>query len=108
MTELKEFSIDDSEFLSQKKEVELCRERSVRDEEKICAKCKNVYYCDLIKEFVLTQFKLKIARLKECQASNGLNSCTNCELFFECKVRKEYVDATYEKMNEGRGGEFDF
>ena len=32
----------------------------------------------------------------------------DCGDFFECKIRSNYVDATYEKMNEGRGGQFDF
>lgn len=73
-----------------------------------CSECQRVFNCDKIKEFVALQFDIAIAKLRQCQASNNRTSCMDCGDFFECKIRSNYVDATYEKMNEGRGGQFDF
>ncbi|QDF29023.1 hypothetical protein [Halarcobacter anaerophilus] len=50
----------------------------------------------------------KVAELKQCQESNNLNSCTPCDKFFECELRKEYILAVYESMNKGSGGGFEF
>lgn len=50
----------------------------------------------------------KLEELKACQKSNTLNSCTPCEKFFECHLRKSYVVAVYESMNKGSGGGFEF
>ncbi|AHE94265.1 MULTISPECIES: hypothetical protein [Campylobacter] len=109
MTELKEFKdIDESIYENKKLDVEDCRNKSVRDVDKSCSNCSNVFRCDKIKEFVALQFEITTSKLKQCQQSNSLNSCMSCELFFKCENRKNYVNATYEKMNEGRGGEFDF
>jgi hypothetical protein len=46
--------------------------------------------------------------LKECQTSQGLNSCIPCEKIFNCDIRKTYVKAVYESMNKGSGGGFEF
>jgi hypothetical protein len=46
--------------------------------------------------------------LQECQERKGFNSCTQCEEIFTCKVRKEYVDATYNSMAKDQGGGFEF
>jgi len=51
---------------------------------------------------------LKIVELKSCQKSNNLNSCSPCEKFFECELRKKYVIAVYESMNKGSTGGFEF
>ncbi len=51
---------------------------------------------------------LKIEELNQCQKSNNLNSCTPCNKFFECELRKKYVIAVYESMNKGSGGGFEF
>lgn len=109
MVELKQFNIDENSFYEKKKFIKECRIKNIKNtEENICANCANVFYCDDIKEYVNLQFKMAIEKLKLCQRNNNLNSCMNCDLFFECNVRKKYVNATYEKMNEGRGGQFDF
>ncbi len=50
----------------------------------------------------------KIVELKTCQESNSLKSCTPCEQFFECELRKRYVISVYESMNKGSGGGFEF
>jgi hypothetical protein len=46
--------------------------------------------------------------LKKCQQDMQLDSCTNCEKFFDCTTRKEYVIKVYESMNKGSGGGFEF
>ncbi|CUU75491.1 hypothetical protein [Campylobacter hyointestinalis] len=109
MIELKEFkNIDEDFYESKKQDLQECRNENVKDMTKGCSNCSKVFYCDKIKEFVELRFQITITKLKQCQESNSLNSCMSCELFFTCQNRKNYVDATYEKMNEGRGGEFDF
>ena len=51
----------------------------------------------------------KINELKECQTKNNLNSCTNCDLFLKCDLRKDYVLSAYQSMNEDmKQGGFDF
>ncbi len=67
---------------------------------------------DKQEEIVLDEWDLKLeAKLKElnnCQNSKNLVSCTPCENFFECELRKRYVVAVYESMNKGSGGGFEF
>ncbi len=67
---------------------------------------------DKQEEIVLDEWDLKLeAKLKElnsCQNSKNLTSCTPCENFFECELRKKYVVAVYESMNKGSGGGFEF
>lgn len=54
------------------------------------------------------KLEVKIDELKVCQESNNLKSCTPCNKFFECELRKKYVIAVYESMNKGSGGGFEF
>ena len=58
------------------------------------------------------EFELELDRQREilqtCQSEKGLNSCFACEAMFECKTRKNYVDAVYSSMSKGDGGGFDF
>ena len=54
------------------------------------------------------KLEIKVEELKSCQLSNNLNSCTPCEKFFDCELRKKYVLAVYESMNKGSGGGFEF
>ena len=58
------------------------------------------------------EFELELARQREilqaCQREKGLSSCFACEAMFECKTRKNYVDAVYSSMSKGDGGGFDF
>jgi hypothetical protein len=56
-------------------------------------------------EVALLQEKQKV---QACQQEQNLKSCTPCEKFFECEIRKEYVKAVYESMNKGSGGGFEF
>lgn len=50
----------------------------------------------------------KKAALLECQKSKNLKSCTDCEKLFECEIRKNYVKATYDSMQRGQVGGFEF
>lgn len=63
-------------------------------------------------EIIIDEWDLKldkmIVELKNCQESNSLKSCTPCNQFFECELRKRYVIAVYESMNKGSGGGFEF
>ena len=58
------------------------------------------------------EFELELDRQREilqaCQSEKGLSSCFACEAMFECKTRKNYVDAVYSSMSKGDGGGFDF
>ena len=58
------------------------------------------------------EFELELDRQREIlqagQHEKGLNSCFACEAMFECKTRKNYVDAVYSSMSKGDGGGFDF
>jgi len=58
------------------------------------------------------EFELELDRQREilqaCQSKKGLSSCFACEAMFECKTRKNYVDAVYSSMSKGDGGGFDF
>ncbi|WP_169752834.1 hypothetical protein [Campylobacter mucosalis] len=61
---------------------------------------------------VKDEFELRLDEkakiLTDCQAQKGLNSCFNCELIFECEIRKNYVDAAYNSMSKGDSGGFEF
>ena len=46
--------------------------------------------------------------LKKCQVTQSLSSCTPCENFFDCELRKKYVSTVYESMNKGSSGGFEF
>lgn len=51
---------------------------------------------------------IKIEELKACQNSLNFKSCNDCDKFFDCNIRKEYVKAVYESMNKGSTGGFEF
>ena len=46
--------------------------------------------------------------LKQCQADKEFGSCSVCEKYIECSLRKEYVAKVYLSMNKGKGGNFEF
>lgn len=50
----------------------------------------------------------KIEEVKQCQVSKSFKSCTGCSEFFDCELRKKYVIAVYESMNQGSSGGFEF
>ena len=48
-----------------------------------------------------------LKNLKEC-VNRAEDSCMPCKDFFECQTRAEYVKKTYESMNKGSTGGFEF
>lgn len=50
----------------------------------------------------------KTKELKSCQKEKNLTSCMNCDSFISCTIRRAYVLATYESMNKGKSGGFEF
>ncbi|MFA9374460.1 MAG: hypothetical protein ACERKK_09930 [Poseidonibacter sp.] len=49
-----------------------------------------------------------LQELKTCQQTNNLDTCSACDKFFDCELRKKYVVAVYSSMNKGSGGGFEF
>ncbi len=49
-----------------------------------------------------------IARLQKCQKEHKVDTCSDCELYIPCEVRKEYVKAVYSSMNKDKSGGFEF
>ncbi|QKF64954.1 hypothetical protein [Campylobacter corcagiensis] len=49
-----------------------------------------------------------IEKVKSCQESNSLKSCSNCDKFLECDLRDEYVKSAYDSMSKGQDGGFEF
>jgi hypothetical protein len=51
---------------------------------------------------------VQIVQLQQCQESKALVSCSLCNEFIDCSIRKQYVNAVYESMSKGTGGGFEF
>ncbi len=49
-----------------------------------------------------------LLKLQECQKQKGVQSCSECDSFLECKLRDEYIDAVYNSMSKGETGGFEF
>ena len=49
-----------------------------------------------------------IEKLKACQDEHGLKSCSRCERYLACELRKSYVSAVYDSMSKGETGGFEF
>ena len=60
----------------------------------------------------LDQYELHLEemleKLRKCQKEKALQTCSACEVFLECELRKEYVDAVYNSMSKGATGGFEF
>lgn len=61
-----------------------------------------------IKDQFEQNLEQKTALLQECQRQKSLNSCFNCEQFFTCETRQNYIDAVYNSMSKGAQGGFEF
>lgn len=46
--------------------------------------------------------------LQKCQKEKNVKSCMDCKELFECKIRQDYVKATYDSMSKGETGGFEF
>jgi len=49
-----------------------------------------------------------IVKIKECQDTKALKSCSICEKYLNCSLRDDYVDAVYNSMSKGDTGGFEF
>ena len=47
-------------------------------------------------------------KMQECQLKYTLKSCSDCEHFIGCDIRKAYVQAVYDSMSKGETGGFEF
>ena len=65
-----------------------------------------------MQEIVLDEWKLtlqsKKTELEDCQKSQNLKSCSQCEKLLDCILRDAYIKAVYDSMSKGKGGGFEF
>ena len=50
----------------------------------------------------------EIEKLKACQAEHAVKSCSGCEHYLGCELRRSYVSAVYDSMSKGETGGFEF
>ncbi|MEA3373538.1 MAG: hypothetical protein U9Q62_07600 [Campylobacterota bacterium] len=46
--------------------------------------------------------------MQSCQKEKNVTSCSECDEFIGCSVRKEYVQSVYDSMSKGETGGFEF
>ncbi len=49
-----------------------------------------------------------IVELQRCQEEKQLESCSKCENYIGCELRKKYIKAVYDSMSKGETGGFEF
>lgn len=49
-----------------------------------------------------------IEKLQACQTEHSVKSCSLCEHYLACELRKSYVSAVYDSMSKGETGGFEF
>jgi len=49
-----------------------------------------------------------VEKLHNCQKEKAHKSCSQCEFYFGCDLRNEYVKAVYNSMSKGDTGGFEF
>jgi hypothetical protein len=49
-----------------------------------------------------------VLKLQNCQEEKAHKSCSDCEFYFGCALREEYVKAVYNSMSKGDTGGFEF
>ena len=49
-----------------------------------------------------------IVKVQKCQEEKSLKSCSNCEHYFGCELRNDYVKSVYNSMSKGETGGFEF
>lgn len=47
-------------------------------------------------------------KLQSCQNEKALKTCSDCEHYFSCELRTDYVKAVYNSMSKGDTGGFEF
>ena len=51
---------------------------------------------------------IALEAMQRCQKEKNFKTCSVCEVFLECEIRKEYIKKVYESMSKGATGGFDF
>ena len=51
---------------------------------------------------------INLKNLQNCQQSQNISSCYDCEKLLDCKIRNRYVNSVYTSMNKGQEGGFEF
>ena len=49
-----------------------------------------------------------IIEVQDCQEEKALETCSTCEKYLSCELRKKYVAAVYDSMSKGETGGFEF
>ena len=49
-----------------------------------------------------------LIKLHACQEKENHKTCSDCEHYFDCDLRHEYVKAVYNSMSKGDTGGFEF
>ncbi len=49
-----------------------------------------------------------IIKVQKCQEEKTLKSCSDCEHYFTCELRADYVKSVYNSMSKGETGGFEF
>ncbi len=49
-----------------------------------------------------------LEKLQRCQQEYQCSSCSACQHYLACELRKEYVKVVYESMSKGDTGGFEF
>ena len=49
-----------------------------------------------------------LSQLQACQVQKALKSCSDCEQFFACELRNDYIKSVYNSMSKGDTGGFEF
>ncbi len=47
-------------------------------------------------------------KMLKCQSEHKVKSCSSCEQYLECEVRRAYIKAVYDSMSKGETGGFEF
>ena len=49
-----------------------------------------------------------IKKLQNCQDEKNMKTCSDCDHYFSCDIRSDYVKAVYNSMSKGDTGGFEF
>jgi len=60
------------------------------------------------KDVFETRLDAMIEQVKACQSEHAVKSCSLCEKYLACDLRKSYVSAVYDSMSKGETGGFEF
>ena len=50
----------------------------------------------------------ELSKMQQCQVEKAVKSCSLCEFYIGCDVRRAYVQAVYDSMSKGETGGFEF